>query len=126
MSTTRAILERYQSRGHIKCQVRPKDKVTDQPDVVDIVYMIDEGDEYFLGQLYFVGNNRTQDRVLRREANMAGLMPGERLSQFKIDKFQKRLLMTGYFGAAGQPNSKPPEVRVVNERPATRPFGEPT
>ncbi len=120
---TKIILERYQSRGHIKCQVRPKEKVTEQNDVVDIVYMIDEGNEYVLGQLYWVGNQRTQDRVLRREANMAGLMPGERLSQFKIDKFKARLGMTGYFGAQGQPNSKPIEVKVVNERPASMPFG---
>ncbi len=117
------ILERYQSRGHIKCQVRPAPKVTEENDVVDLVYAIEEGDEYVLGQLYWTGNQRTQDRVLRREANMAGLMPGERLSQFKIDKFKQRLGNTGYFGAAGQPNQKPIEVKIVNERPANMPFG---
>ena len=120
----KSLLERYQAMGHIKCDVRAEPKVTDKPDVIDLVYTIDEGDEYVLGRLYFVGNQRTQDRVLRREANMAGLMPGERLSQTKIDKFRQRLTNTGYFGAAGQPNSKPPEVRLMNERPATRPFGE--
>ncbi len=119
----KSILERYQSLGHIKCQVTGMPKVTDKDGIIDVLYKIDEGDEYYLGQLYFVGNMRTQDRVLRREANMAGLMPGERLSQFKIEKYQKRLQNTGYFGAPGQPNQKPPEVRYVNERPWTSPFG---
>ena len=50
-------------------------------------------------------------------------MPGERLDQTKLEKFEKRLQNTGYFGTPGQPNSKPPKAQVMNERPWNTPFG---
>ena len=40
---------------------------TNQDGVVDLVYKIEEGEPYLLGELRIVGNARTRDKVLRRE-----------------------------------------------------------
>ena len=43
------------------------------------------------------GNGRTKDKVIRREAVMAGLLPGEVLDKNRIEIFRRRLMGLGYF-----------------------------
>ena len=43
------------------------------------------------------GNGRTKDKVIRREAVMAGLLPGEVLDKNRIEIFRRRLMALGYF-----------------------------
>ena len=59
--------------------------------MVDLVYKIEEGEPYLLGELKIVGNERTKDKVIRREAAMAGLLPGEVLDKNRIEIFKQRL-----------------------------------
>jgi len=117
------IKRRYHAMGHIDAQVQVEPKVTPQPDVVDLVYRIDEGDEYTLGQLIVVGNERTQDHVIRREADFAGLLPGEKLDQTRLDKFKTRVANLGYFQMNPQ-QGKPLDVKIVRRRPSSKPFGD--
>ena len=120
------VMNRYQSLGHIDVQVQVQDKATPDPDVVDLHYTIEEGDQYRMGQLIVVGNQRTKDKVLRRHANYAALLPGELLDASKIDKFKLRLSNTNYFQNNPQKGT-PVDVKIVNRRPASKPFGdEPT
>ena len=114
---------RYHSLGHIDAQVQVDSKATEQPDVVDLVYKIEEGDQYRLGQLIVKGNQRTMDKVIRRHANYAALLPGELLDSSKLDKFKLRLGNTNYFQNNPQKGS-PVDVKIVNRRPASKPFGD--
>ena len=50
-----------------------------------------------IGELKIIGNTRTKDKVIRREAVMAGLLPGEMLDKNRLDIVQKRLQSLGYF-----------------------------
>ena len=59
--------------------------------MVDLVYRIEEGEPYLLGELIVRGNERTKDKVIRREAAMAGLLPGEVLNMNRIEIFKERL-----------------------------------
>ena len=57
--------------------------------MVDLVYKIEEGEPYLLGELRIRGNERTKDKVIRREAAMAGLLPGEVLDKNRIEHLQE-------------------------------------
>ncbi len=45
-----------------------------------------------------IGNARTKDKVIRREAVQAGLLPGEILDKNRIDMYKRRLTSLQYFG----------------------------
>jgi outer membrane protein insertion porin family len=85
----------YQSRGYMYAytnQVLVDEK--DKPDTVDVIVSVYEGDRFRLGRLEFVGNNKTQDKVLRRELR---LIEGDwmNVSLFKKSVFKVNQL--GYF-----------------------------
>ncbi len=115
--------DKYFSRGHIDARVDPGWKVTPEPNVVDLVYKIDEGPQFRLGELVIKGNHRTLDKVARRHANYAALLPGELLDSKKVDNFKQRLSMTGYFQMNPQ-KGQVVNVQIVNKRTADRPFGD--
>ena len=127
-----ALMVKYWGIGCIKTRIEKDQPVTDEPGFVRVVYRIDEGTPFILGQLIVRGNGRTKDKVVRREAVMAGLLPGEVLDRNRIDIFKRRLGSTGYFGAApGQPQAQPGQagskginIEIINERSGDKPFGE--
>ena len=95
---------------------------TNAPGVVDLVYRVDEGQQFRVGRLLVEGNDRTLDDVIRREANMAGLVPGEPIDADRLEKFKQRVSALRYF-ATSPDQGTPLEVRLANRRPADRPFG---
>ncbi len=117
------LLTKYYELGCINTEILATMSVTEEPGVMDVVYKIEEGDPYILGELIVKGNDRTQDRVIRREANMAGLLPGEVLNKNRMEGFKKRLMSLGYFQNAPDQN-KFIDVKIVNGRKADRPYGD--
>jgi outer membrane protein insertion porin family len=90
-----ALRNLYQSRGYIYAYTNPalvEEKT--KADTVDVVVEVFEGDRFRLGRLEFVGNNKTQDKVLRREVR---LIEGDwmNMSLFKRSVFKVNQL--GYF-----------------------------
>ncbi len=121
------MLIKYNEIGCIDTQIAVEPKFTNQSGVVDLVYKIEEGEPYLLGELKIEGNARTRDKVIRREAVMAGLLPGEILDQNRIEIYRRRLMALGYFqnSQGAQQNGKPPIViKIVNRRPKDKPYGE--
>ena len=89
------------------------------------MYKIEEGEPYLLGELKIQGNSRTRDKVIRREAVQAGLLPGEILDKNRIEIFQKRLSALGYFQNNPQDHmGKQISVKIVDRRPKDKPYGE--
>lgn len=125
---TRNLMNKYYALGCIDTRIMPKPKVTEAPGVVDVVYEIEEGEPFLLGEIRITGNARTKDKVIRREAVMAGLLPGEVLDLNRLEIFKKRLGATRLFpGAAGAaPGTEPIRFDVVNRRPGDKPYGEGT
>ena len=126
----KAMMTKYWGIGCIKTKIEKDQPVTDEPGFVRVIYRIEEGNPYILGQLIVRGNARTKDKVVRREALMAGLLPGEMLDLNRVDIFKRRLGSTGYFsGSPNQPGGQGPgskgiDIKVVNERSGDKPFGE--
>lgn len=119
------LLTKYGAIGCIDAQIQIERQYADpekEPGVVDLVYRIEEGNPFVLGKLVVKGNSRTLDAVIRREANMAGLVPGEPIDAQRLDKFKARLGNLKYF-ASSPDQGKPIDVRLVNRRPGDQPYG---
>ncbi len=103
-----SVTELYNNTGYMFASIEPE--VIERPDnVADIVVNVDEGDRYTVGRIEFQGNERTKDKVLRRELRVQeGLLMNVgalRSSVFKINQL-------GYF----QLNEEDPvEVDVDQE-----------
>ena len=113
--------QKYSSMGCIDIQVRDERKYTDQPGVIDIAYDIREGDLYRVGEITVSGNQRTRDKVIRRELLMAGLVPGQPLDGTRLETAKKRLMSLGYFQANPE-QGKPLELKIVHRRPGDQPY----
>ncbi len=118
--------DKYGEIGCIDAMVDVDRKFADQsnqPGVVDLVYRITEGEPYTLGRFLVQGNLRTRDSVIRREAEMAGLVPGEPLNLQRVEMYRQRLANLGYFVADPQ-QGKPIDIRMINRRSSDQPYGE--
>ena len=118
-----SLIAKYNAIGCIDTQVLPEPKYTDEVGVVDIVYKIEEGEPYITGELIVRGNERTKDKVVRREAAMAGILPGEPLDANRLDLFKKRLGGTQYFVTSPE-QGKGVDVKIINRRPHDKPYGD--
>ena len=117
------IIEKYGNIGCIDARIDVEPKFTQEPGIVDLVYKIDEGEQYLLGEIVIKGNDRTKEKVVRREAEMAGLVPGEPLNANLLETFQKRLQGTQYFVASPE-MGRPLNISITNRRPHDKPYGE--
>jgi beta-lactamase regulating signal transducer with metallopeptidase domain len=91
------MLVKYSEIGCIDTQIVAEPSWTNEPGVIDLVYKIEEGEPYPLGELKIQGKLRTRDKVIRREAVRAELPPREVLDKNRIEIFRKRLAALGYF-----------------------------
>jgi len=117
------LLERYSAIGCIDADIQPEPRFTDELGVVDLVYHIEEGDRYTLGQIHIEGNERTKFKVIVRELANAGLLPGEDLDGRRLEDAKKRLENLNYFVTDPQ-MGEPIRLSIDNRRPASRPYGE--
>jgi outer membrane protein insertion porin family len=117
---------KYGEIGCIDAMIEVERRYADpqkQPGVVDLVYRIEEGEPYVLGNLIMRGHERTRDRVLRREAEMAGLVPGEPLNMKRVELYKQRLQNLRYF-VSDPSMGQPIDIQITNRRPHDRPYGE--
>src|SRR5690606_31217563 len=75
-------------------QFLPEGAPPNGPPVVDVTMRMQEGEQYFVNKITFVGNSTTRDNVIRREMNLLenGVFNTEAL-KFSV----KRLNQLGYF-----------------------------
>ncbi|MGO9470862.1 MAG: outer membrane protein assembly factor [Isosphaeraceae bacterium] len=114
---------KYGEIGCIDAQISVEPRFTNQLGVVDLVYKIEEGEPYTLAELRVQGNTRTRDKVIRREAVQAGLLPGEVLDRTRIELFRRRLMTLGYFMNDPQ-HGKTIDIKIVGRRPKDKPYGD--
>ena len=117
------MLLKYGEIGCIDAQIVSEPRFTNELGVVDLVYKIEEHEPYMLGDLRIQGNARTKDKVIRREAVMAGLLPGEVLDKNRIALFERRLKQLGYFMNDPQ-HGKQLKIDIVDRRPKDKPYGD--
>lgn len=122
-SDLKLMMARYYALGCIDTQINYEPRFTNKLGVVDLVYKIDEGEPYLVGEIRFIGNTRTKDKVIRREFVQAGLLPGEVLDKNRLDTARQRLQGLGYFQTNPE-MGKPIEMKIVNRRPKDKPYGD--
>ena len=88
-----AVQEIYHNTGYIQARVEPE-LVEVSPEVADVVVHVYEGDQYRVGRLEFEGNNRTMDKVLRREFRV---QEGRVLSLGALRNSLYKIRQLGYF-----------------------------
>lgn len=105
----KAIRDLYGERGYIDTVVRP----TRQPNIesgrMDLIYEVTENAQSFVERIIIQGNNRTKDKVLRRELALA---PGDVYDSVAVEASKKRLENLGYFSKV----DISPEETAVEDR----------
>jgi outer membrane protein insertion porin family len=125
---TARIRDLYGVRGYIDLDVTPVRQANVDSGKIDILYQIVEHSQSYVEQIIIQGNNRTKDKVIRRElANK----PGELYDSVKASQSQKRLENLQYFEKVDispqdttVPNRKNMVVTVEEKRTGSITFGE--
>ena len=124
---TQRIRDLYGVRGYIDMDITPVRQANVESGKIDILYQIVEHSQSYVEQIIIQGNNRTKDKVIRRELANA---PGELYDSVKADQSKKRLENLQYFSkvdispqSTTVPNRKNMVVTVEEKRTGSVTFG---
>ena len=123
----KTIRDLYGERGYIDANVTPIRQPNIESGKMDILYSLSENDQSYVERIVIQGNNRTKDKVLRREL---AVTPGEVYDSVKVEASKKRLENLGYFSKVDisaqdtpVPNRKDMIVTVEEQRTGSVTFG---
>jgi outer membrane protein insertion porin family len=121
------IRDLYGTRGYIEMQITPERQANVESGKIDILYHIVENSQSYVDQIIIQGNNRTKDKVIRRELAVA---PGQIYDSVRADQSKKRLDNLQYFDKVDispqdttVPNRKNMVVTVEEKRTGSITFG---
>jgi len=101
------------SKGYAFAEVRPRVHRDRKNHVVDITFNIAEGPRVYVERIDIVGNQRTLDRVIRRQMKLA---EGDAFNKVLLDKSEKDIRGLQYFAKVDvkqQPGSTPDKT-IIN------------
>ncbi|MFW5966882.1 MAG: outer membrane protein assembly factor BamA [Persicimonas sp.] len=84
----------YKNAGYAYVNVNPLTRVNSEEKTVDLTYEIQKGEQVDYGRIEIVGNDRTQDEVIRRELEIE---EGEQFSQSDMERSRQEVERLGYF-----------------------------
>jgi len=92
----KAVQDLYHNSGYIFARVEPElvERKDTKDQVADVVVRVNEGDQYKVGRIEFEGNDRTMDKVLRRELR---LQEGRVVSIGAVRNSITKVNQLGYF-----------------------------
>ena len=121
------IRDLYGTRGYIDMQLTPERQANVESGKMDILYHITENSQSYVEQIIIQGNNRTKDKVIRRELLVA---PGQIYDSVRADVSKQRLDNLQYFEKVdispqdtSVPNRKNMVVTVEEKRTGSVTFG---
>ncbi len=96
-------------------KIVPERVLTEQPNVVDVIFHISESPQVVIEDVQIVGNTRTKDKVFRRELEF---FPGEMVDSTKINQSENNIKNLNYVNADTlaidvKEGSAPDRARVV-------------
>jgi len=100
-------------RGYAFAQVRPRGDRDLAARIINISFVIEQGARAYIERINVRGNTRTQERVIRREFELA---EGDAYNRVLIDRAERRLKNLNFFKTvriSNEPGSAPDRV-VVN------------
>ncbi len=105
----------YFDKGYIFAQVTPLSYVNPQTKKVDVTFHIVENEVNYVEMIHIRGNQKTKDKVIRRELR---IYPGDKFEGTKIKKSRQRLENLGFFEEVRfdtEPGSKPNWQNLIVE-----------
>jgi outer membrane protein insertion porin family len=107
----RRLKEKYGRLGYIGAGVSQAKRFKVKPGLVDVIYRINEADQYRVGEVIIRGNDTTQSRVIRRQMK---LFPEQLFNTVAIKQSKHRLKELGLFDSVDiTPIGREPGVRNV-------------
>jgi len=103
--------------------VQPRVERNREERTVTLIFQLNEGPRAFIERIEIGGNNRTQDRVIRREFRLA---EGDPLNVTQVRRSRDRLRALGYFSdvqVTTSPGSAPDRI-ILNTQVTERSTGE--
>ena len=113
----------YKNRGYANANVDPKWSLLEEGSetpVVDLAYYIQRGELAYIGKIVIQGNEKTRDKVIRREILID---EGDLYNQALVDRSKDRVTALGYFESVElttKQGEEPNEIDLifeVKERP---------
>lgn len=90
----KSIQDYYGDRGYAYAQVEPRRRAGSTPNTLDIGYEIHPGEPVRIGKILISGNQKTEDKVIRREILVN---EGELYHGSKVHASEASIQRTGYF-----------------------------
>jgi len=90
--TLQSAYELYQETGYLFLSIDPK--FSDRDTIVDIAFVVQEGQRSRVKDLIVLGNTRTKENVIRREASVH---PGDVFRRSALMRTQRDIFGLGYF-----------------------------
>ncbi len=119
--SVKAIEDLYSNIGRASAEINPR--IEPQPDnKIAVTFEINEGPTVYVERINIAGNVRSQDKILRRELQMA---EGDIFTLRKLQRSRQRLVNVGYFEkveVTTAPGSDKTKI-VVNVDVTERPTG---
>ncbi|MEN8254648.1 MAG: outer membrane protein assembly factor BamA [Verrucomicrobiota bacterium] len=84
----------YGNRGYIRTSVRPVFDANAETGTVDVRYEVGEGSVGYINKVNISGNERTKDKVIRRELV---IYPGDKYNRSRVKTSENRLRNLNYF-----------------------------
>ena len=121
--TTENMTVEMSKRGYAFAQVRPRGDRDQAARIINVVFVVDEGQRAYIERINIRGNTRTRDYVIRREFEIA---EGDAYNKVLVDRAERRLKNLNYFKnvkITNEPGSAPDRV-VINIDLEEQPTGE--
>ncbi|MDP6523287.1 MAG: outer membrane protein assembly factor BamA [Kiritimatiellia bacterium] len=96
-ATSQSVRDYYGTKGYINTAARPVLDPDPSTHVVDVHFAVVEGTLTKIRNIVIRGNDRTRDKVIRRELLV---YPGEIYNEVKVRRSERRINNLGYFGRA--------------------------
>lgn len=115
-----AITDVYADQGYAYANVSPLTRTDDETKLIDVMFDIEQGPQVYVERIDITGNNKTRDKVIRREMK---LVEGELFSATDMKRSKARINNLGFFEAVDistSPGSSEEKMNVnvnVEERP---------
>ena len=98
----------YKDEGYAYVNISPNTRINDSTLTVDVNFNIKRGEKVRIGRIEIVGNERTRDKVIRREVR---LYEGEYYSTTALERSERLINRLGYF--------EPGSVKLRTKRGST-------
>ncbi len=83
-------------QGFAFARVRPRAQREPGTRIINVTYVVDQGERIYIERINISGNLRTHDHVIRREFRLA---EGDAYNPLMVDKAKRRLQVLGFFKA---------------------------